>query len=90
MRAQSVLDCIEVDLRLALGGFAKRDDSDFIFILRMHDSDSDFGKQAQRDKALLSVGETVFFNGVSHTFKHTLRVNEIKPVIFDVRSALHF
>ena len=36
-RAQSVLDFIEVDLRLALGCFSERDDADFIFILRMYD-----------------------------------------------------
>ena len=32
-RDQSVLDGIEVDFRLALGGFAERDDADFMVVL---------------------------------------------------------
>ena len=35
-RAQSVLDCMEVDLRFALGCFAERDDADFMFDLRVN------------------------------------------------------
>ena len=33
---KSVFDFMEVDLRLALGGFSKRDDADFMFILRVY------------------------------------------------------
>ena len=51
-RAQLVLDGIDINLRLAPGGFAERDDADFMFILRIHDCDSDSGTQAQCDKVI--------------------------------------
>ena len=56
----------------------------------MYDGNSNSGEHAQRDKALLSVGETVILKGVGRAFSHTLRVNEIKPVVFDVTGALRF
>ena len=51
-RAQLVLDGIDINLRLAPGGFAERDDADFMFILRIHDCDSDSGTQAQCDQVI--------------------------------------
>ena len=36
-RAQSVLDLVEVDLCFTVGGFAERDDADFMIALRVND-----------------------------------------------------
>lgn len=88
--AQSVLDFIEVDLRLALGGFAERDDADFMFILRVYDRNRGASEQAQRNEALLAVGETVILEGECHAFKNTCSVQEVKAVSFDVRGTFRF
>ena len=38
-RAQSVLDLREVDFGFTVGGFAERDDADFMVCLRMNERD---------------------------------------------------
>ena len=86
-RAQSVLDCIEVDLRLALGGFAERDDADFLFILRVSDRDGHAGQKAERDKSLFAVVESVILKSERRARKYQFGIDKVDTVIHDIAGA---
>ena len=81
-RAQSVLDFVEEDLCFTIGGFAERDDPDFMFGLRVDDRDRNAREQSERDEALLSIGEAIVFEGVGGAVEHARSVDEIKPMGF--------
>ena len=81
-RAQSVLDLVEVDLCFTIGGFAERDDPDFMFGLRVDDRDRNAREQSEHDEGLLSMGKPVVFEGVGGAVEHARSVDEIKPMGF--------
>jgi hypothetical protein len=56
-RRQSVPDFVEVDFRFAAGGFAERDDADFMVVFRVDDADGDIVEEPERDVAPLAVAE---------------------------------
>ena len=89
-RVQSVLDFIEVDLRLALGCFSERDDADFVCILRLYNWDSNASGQAQRSEALLAVGETVISKRKRRALKNACCIYEVKAMGLDVRCTFRF
>ena len=79
-RDQSVLDLGEVDLGFTVGGFAERDDADFMISLRVNKRDRNAGEQTQCDEALLTVGEPVVLEGEGDTVEHTRSIKEVEPV----------
>lgn len=62
-RAQSVLDFIEVDPLFAAGGFAERDDADFMICFRMGNRNGNATEQAEGDEPLFAKKDTVVFEG---------------------------
>lgn len=46
---------------------------------------SDASEQAQRNEALLAVGETVILESKCHAFKNARGIQEVKPMGFDAR-----
>jgi antitoxin YefM len=82
--AKSVFDFMEVDLRLALGGFSERDDADFMFILRGHNWNGDAHKQAQGNETLLAITEAIILKSECHAFENTWRISKIKTMRLDV------
>jgi hypothetical protein len=42
------------------------------------------GEQTERDEALLTVGEPVVFERIRCTLEHARRVQEVKPVRFEI------
>src|SRR5574337_660294 len=87
-RAQSVLDCTEVDLGFAPGCLAERDDADLMIALRVDYGHRDAGEQAERDEALLAVGEPIILEGVCRAFEHARGIDEVEAVGRGVRDAL--
>ena len=87
-RAQSVLDLPEVDVRFTLCGFAKGDDADFIFCLRVDYRYRYAREQAESLEPLLAVAESVIFNSVRSSFKDARRIDEVKAVILEIDCAL--
>ena len=53
----------------------------------MYDRNRYSSEHAQCDEALLSVGEPVIFECVSHSLKHTPGIYEIKPVLLNVQGS---
>jgi hypothetical protein len=84
-RAQSVLDVLEEDFRFAPGRFAEGDDVDFMFGLGLYDGNRNSSKQAKGDQALFTVGESVVLEGVRWPFEDLSHVDEVEPVLFQVR-----
>jgi hypothetical protein len=71
------LDFTEVAARFTGGRFAEGDDTDFIFGLGMGDRNRYSSQEAQRDEALLPVGEAIILVGEGETFKDASSVNEV-------------
>ena len=80
IRAQSVFEAREEDNFFFLGRPAEGDDVDFIFSLGVNNGNSGAVQKAEGYELLFPVPETVVFIGESRTFKHVLRVDEVKTV----------
>src|SRR3954468_19807049 len=69
-RAQSVLEVFEEKVRFSLGGVAERDDSDFIFSLRVNDGNSQAAKETEAEEALFPIRQPAIFHGTGRPSKN--------------------
>ncbi len=77
---QSVLEIFEEDSLFVFRGFTEGDNSDFIFALCVNYGNNNDVQNAECDKALLRIFETVVFISKCQAFKHFLCVYKVQRV----------
>jgi len=83
-RAQSVLEVFEEEVRFPLGGVAERDDSDFIFSLRVNNGNSKAAKKSEAEEALLPIRHAAVFNGASGSSKNFWDIGKVEAMLPEI------
>jgi hypothetical protein len=88
MRFQSVLDACEEDRFFISGSSTKRNHVNALWGLGMNDGNRRPAEKSKRDQALLSVVESVIFEGKGWSLKHARGVQEINAMNLQIDPTL--